>query len=84
MEKTVLPINPWYNPGYREESLLSVSSFFYKASFFFFVCDGMVSDTGKKSNLGAYLRTHALLLGEILPASIVSHRITYHIVLNDF
>lgn len=48
------------------------------------MCDGIVSDTGKKSDLGAYLRTQALLLGEILLASIVLHKIIYHIVLNDF
>lgn len=60
-----------------------MSSFFYKASFLF-VCGGIVSDPGKKSDLGAYLRAQALLLGEILPASIVLHKITYHIVLNDF
>lgn len=70
LEKTVLPITPWCDPGYRGGSLLSVSSFFYKASFFWCVMVWSVT-LAKKSNLGAYLRTQALLLGEILPASIV-------------
>lgn len=50
LEKTVLPITPWYNPGYREESLLSVSSFFYKASFFF-LCVTVWSVTLAKSQI---------------------------------
>lgn len=49
----------------------------------FFLVMVMVSDAGKKSILEACLRIQALLLGdiwwEILPASIVLHRITCHI-----
>lgn len=53
----------------------AVSVFFLlQGQFFVCVCDDMVSDTGKKSNLVAYLRTQALLLGEILTSSIVLHK----------